>query len=156
MGWQVSEFAQLPIAKLTGRALDWAVLVALGWQPDRPQDGQLRIGNHDLAASVHSRVHLPRYNATHSVCVVGSSSEPWFISPSSSWEHGGPLIDKYKIWLTAPADCIQLTEWAAAIDVTGQTQLGATALEAICRAVAAHHNPTGTARIPCRLIEVQP
>lgn len=53
--------------------------------------------------------------------------------PSTCWTHGGPLIDKYNIWLSGPIG--DRKEWSAAIDLSTDDVRGATALIALCRAL---------------------
>jgi len=70
-------------AELHGKALDWSVLVGLGWNPDRPQDGQLeKDGKYCLAGT-------PDYPSqyTYGVC----------ISHSQDWNYGGPLLESSEI-----------------------------------------------------------
>ena len=70
-------------SELSGDSLDWAVLVGLGWQPDRPQDGQL--------------VKDGKY------CLAGTPDEPnkfaygVYISHSKDWNYGGPLLEASEI-----------------------------------------------------------
>ncbi|MPS58826.1 MAG: DUF2591 domain-containing protein [Pseudomonas sp.] len=87
---------EVKTAELIGPALDWVVLVAEGWESDRPQDGQLR-----------RKISATQYD----VCIVGPRQMGYdqhlgryWRSPSTDWNQGGPLIERLagfqlKIWL---------------------------------------------------------
>lgn len=59
-------------SELTGAALDWAVAIAEGYEPDRPQDGQVKKGS--------------------DYRVVGPCNSQFRYSPSIDWRQGGPLL----------------------------------------------------------------
>ena len=108
-------------AELSGRALDWAVAIAEGYHPDRPQDGQLKRNN--------------RY------IVVGDKSvhRPYWYLPSTDWTFCGPLIEQFKVGISEFGD-----SWMASImaddediDLYKVLECGDTPMVAICRAVVA-------------------
>lgn len=70
-------------SELIGAALNWAVAIAQGYEPDRPQDGQVRRGN-DYRLVGPDANHLVRY------------------SPSTNWVQGGPLVEQFYIYLSPP------------------------------------------------------
>lgn len=70
-------------SELIGAALDWAVAIAQGYEPDRLQDGQVRRGN-DYCLVGPDTDHLCRY------------------SPSTKWAQGGPLVEQFYIYLSPP------------------------------------------------------
>ena len=62
-------------SELTGAALDWAV------------------------AKVISRA--AEWDSSSGLLWFESSGHEWLVwSPSSDWEQGGPLLDKYNVWLS--------------------------------------------------------
>jgi len=80
---------EVKTAELIGPALDWVVLVAEGWESDRPQDGQLR-----------RKISATQYD----VCIVGPRQMGYdqhlgryWRSPSTDWNQGGPLIEQHGI-----------------------------------------------------------
>jgi hypothetical protein len=93
-------------SELTGAALDWAVAEADGLRP-YPHKGGFWV-------------------------LDGKTNAP--LPPfSTDWAHGGPLIDKYNIWLSGPIG--ERKEWSAAIDLSTDDVRGDTALIALCRAL---------------------
>lgn len=101
-------------AELIGRALDWAVAIAEGYHPDRPQDGQLTLNQ--------------RY------IVVGDKSVHkcyWYL-PSTEWEFCGKLIERFNAHLIF----MYPENWKAMV-IRGEGY-GETPLIAICRAVVAY------------------
>ena len=77
----MSNQIEVKTAELVGVALDWAVGVAEGWEPDRPQDGQLR---------------KTWRGRTHYVAVgKDAACADWHrYTPSTDWRQGGPLIER--------------------------------------------------------------
>lgn len=53
--------------------------------------------------------------------------------PSTDWAQGGPLIDKYRIWLSGPI--FNRKDYSAAVDTGTDESRGTTALIALCRAL---------------------
>ena len=112
-------------AELIGPALDWVVLVAEGWESDRPQDGQLR-----------RKISEAQYD----VCIVGPRQMRYdqhlgryWRSPSTDWSQGGPLIDKHNVEILRAGDCVM----AKLYGLTNAAGDGKTPLIAACRAIVA-------------------
>lgn len=75
---------KIKTSELTGAALDWAVADALGYEPMVVHQG------------------MPRAIVS---CVERSNNEAIFhddYSPSISWVYGGPLVDKFQIYVSPP------------------------------------------------------
>lgn len=69
--------------ELSGKPLDWAVLIALGWQPEQPQNGKLsKDGKYCFAGS-------PKENNKFQYGV--------YISHSKDWNHSGYLLEEHDI-----------------------------------------------------------
>ena len=122
---------EVKTAELIGPALDWALLVAEGWEGDRPKDGQLR---RKVA------------NGHYEVCLVGPDLMAYDLhlgkywrSPSRDWRYGGPLIDKYAVKIEHfPSETIASKANARiAMNRTAYWQSGPTPLVALCRAIVA-------------------
>jgi hypothetical protein len=118
---------KIATTKLIGPSLDWAVAKAAGinvWLAD----GVLVDG-------------LPM------VCADNAGDMHW--QPSDSWAQGGPLLEKYNVWLSPPVEDQGSDEpygWDADIyEADGSEGAGfqvavgcPTALIAACRAIVAH------------------
>ena len=108
----MSQFVEVKTAELAGSALDWAVAQV---------ESEKYIAKHitktslNLAGQVVAVEHTANYR------------------PSSDWAQGGPLIDKYNIWLSGPIG--DRKEWSAAIDLSTDEMHGETALIALCRCI---------------------
>lgn len=110
-------------SELEGPALDYAMLIATGWESDRPVDGQLR----------------RLINGRYEVCLVGPSTmrfdraiSQYWRSPSNDWAITGPLIEQYRIdveWVS--------TNTCRAEASNCMSGFGPTALIAVCRAIVA-------------------
>lgn len=71
-------------AELSGGALDWAVAIAEGWEPNRPHDGQLKRGESYILVSDRT---------------VDRRFRRFWYSPSTDWSQCGLLIEQYKLSL---------------------------------------------------------
>ncbi len=71
----MSKMIEVKVAELSGNALAWAV-----WLADRGEPGEI---NPDTGC-------------------IWTGSDHW--APQSDWEHGGPLIDKYRMHFLKAAD----------------------------------------------------
>lgn len=91
---------EVKTAELVGPALDWAVGIAEGWEPDRPQDGQLR----------KTWLGCTQYMIVGRGAPCGGGNS---YSPSTDWSQGGPLIEKYRISLVGPG--VSFGRWGADI-----------------------------------------
>ena len=142
------DFVEVKTSELTGAALDWAVALADGWEPDRLRDGQLRIkdGNNFRYAVAGCS---PRVNPEYRY------------SPSTIWGQCGPLILKYQPALIPEAhDGAEGTEysekWYANIYYNGgdeyTTEPCDSPLIAACRAIVATMFGD-TAIIPSELVQ---
>ena len=112
----MSEFVEVKTADLKGAALDWAVSIAEGAKPERPQDGQVS------------------FDGCHMVCGTSHLEHGFLVrhySPSTDWAQGGRLIEKH---VTALNQSGTESWWAHAEDRLG---LGPTPLIAGCRAIVA-------------------
>ncbi|PZQ37642.1 MAG: DUF2591 domain-containing protein [Pseudomonas putida] len=74
----MTDLIEVKTARLIGAPLDWAVAMAEGYKQDTEN---------------HLTIISPRGVFT-SVSIRGAD-EGFGFRPSSSWEHGGPLIDKH-------------------------------------------------------------
>lgn len=106
-------------AELSGRALDWAVAIAEGWQPDRPQDGQLTRNS--------------RY------IVVGDKTvdQRYWYNPSTDWSQCGPLTRDLLVMTRANNGAWLASCPIKSFDDENAHQWGDTLQIAICRAVVA-------------------
>lgn len=120
-------------SELTGRALDWAVAIACGWESDRPEDGQLKRQS-DLNPSGYTYI------------VAGndqSVEERYRYSPSTDWSQCGELIKRFKVSLNynehMPRSAFCITAWLMSEDPQkgADKYHGLTPQVAICRAVVA-------------------
>ena len=121
----MSRLVEVRAADLIGPALDWAVAVANG-----ETNPQLRIGGGCVVAHGHT---LRRF------------------APSTEWAHGGPMLDKFDVWLFGPTAAEP--ECGASIGQDVQNDVdGPTRLIAACRAIVA--NKFGKkVLIPAELLE---
>lgn len=134
----MTEFVNVETANLEGRALDWAVAIVEGWQPDRPQDGQLKKDGIFILAGTHKPDRTQRYS----------------YSPSTNWFNGGPLIEKFAIGLQSYSTEIGGSPeyWVAASWEEGTPMLdGPTPLIAACRTIVAH-KLGDTVSVPAELL----
>lgn len=101
---------KMKTAELTGRALDWAVCMAVGWNPVEYRNGML-------------------------ICSNMPGDEP-LAAPSTSWAQCGPLIDRYSVHVNPPfcgsvaSAYVETGTFGGAKGCTGKTTL-----EAICRSI---------------------
>lgn len=143
----MSEFVNVETANLEGRALDWAVAIAEGWAPDRPQDGQLKKNGIIALAGHHKPDGTKRYS----------------FSPSTSWICGGPLIDKYhfdftfeRLGLVYAYPCDEAGKQVIHIyNDDHRARYGDTHLIAMCRALV-HWKLGEVVNVPAALLEVTP
>lgn len=119
----MSEFVEVKTAELVGPALDWAMAQV---------EGERYIAKHITKTSLNLAGH---------VVAVGHMAN---YRPSTDWSQGGPLVDKYKPWVSPPVndpDPEQPYGWGAEIydeagfDVIGRSIGCPSAMVAICRAV---------------------
>lgn len=119
------------ISELTGAALDWAVAMALGWECERPQDGQF-MATDGSRWLVGYRRHAP------------SAS----FHPSTNWAQGGPLIDNFDVAIIPSNYGNPNDKWSASVgayshyideslplSICDDGMTGPTALIAACRAI---------------------
>lgn len=138
----MSEFVNVETSSLEGRALDWAVAIVEGWQPDRPADGQLKSNGLVILVGTHKPDSTKRFS----------------YSPSTSWVCGGPLIEKFAIGLQSYSTELggPPEYWVAASWEEGTPMLdGPTPLVAACRTIVAH-KLGATISVPAALREVKP
>lgn len=145
------DMIEVRTSDLVGAALDWAVGIAEGWEPDRPQDGQLRKtwrGCTQYAAVGKDVACADRHRYT----------------PSTDWRQGGPLIEKLM-----RSGKWELVQWCGAVafqnynnecvpvdgeswDQESMIECGETPLIAACRAIVA--SKLGAAvQVPAHLVE---
>lgn len=124
-------------AELSGAALDFAVAVAIGKQPVL---WDACCGDMDWQ---------PAENRMSPFISVGADMAQW--SPSTEWSQGGPLIEKYDVWLSS--DAIP-GPWLASINGCG-LETGPTPLIAACRAIV-YDKLGGTVDVPAELVEAAP
>ena len=87
-------------SELTGAALDWAVARCEG--------------------ELDERGFYPHESTGAFMLERGEVS--WVYSPSTKWEHGGPIIEREKIGI----DCDDQGVWFASYDLSAETAWGAT------------------------------
>jgi hypothetical protein len=117
-------------AELTGALLDYWVARAEGAEPDIDK---LKDGEKWCAIETIDNPIKPTR-----ACILGTKigrgkipdRRQWYY-PSTVWAHGGPLIDKHQMYLDGGAG----QGWEAQCNFTKRYGKGATALEAVCRAV---------------------
>ncbi|HEX5362353.1 MAG TPA: phage protein NinX family protein [Fluviicoccus sp.] len=86
----MADMIEVKTAELEGYALDWAAMVADGWQCT----GITQLGyRHDYRIEMR----WEREDENGKTTVLG-----WTPSPSRSWNDGGPLLDKYSISIQSP------------------------------------------------------
>ena len=116
---------EVKTAELIGPALDWAVAMAEGAKPERPQDGQVSFGGVHMLCGVRKHRLRGEYD----------------YSPSTDWSQGGELIEKYAVKIEHfPSETIASKANARiAMRSSGylQAQSGPTPLVALCRAIVA-------------------
>lgn len=136
----MSDMIAVAVADMrAGAVLDWAVVKVLGWQVARPQDCQFIDEN--------SKHWLVGYYGDTRSCAA------FAFRPSTSWEHGGPLIDQFDIWIAGPLEARRPTQ-AASVGIDGISAEGATKLEAAMKAIVA--NKFGDAvTVPRFLVEAK-
>ena len=124
----MSQFVEVKTAELAGPALDWAVAKACRYECGRLP----RIGN-TLGCNLPDGL---QYVIGRLCCAsIAEELNARFSRPSTDWAQGGPLIDKYNIWLSGPIG--DRKEWSAAINLSADEMRGETALIAICRTIVA-------------------
>ena len=108
---------KIKTSELTGAALDWAV--------GQTEDFEVSVAK--LNRSVWVRITDPkRFGERY--------------KPSTNWAQGGPLIERFNIWLDGPICGVSI--WSASVMDTQLNEFSAshdceTPLIAICRAVVA-------------------
>ena len=114
---------EVKTAELIGPALDWAVAMAEGAKPERPQDGQVSFGGVHMLCGVRKHRLRGEYD----------------YSPSTDWSQGGELIEKYAVKIEHfPSETIASKANARiAMHSTAYWQSGPTPLVALCRAIVA-------------------
>lgn len=86
----MTEFVEVKTQDLSGAALDWAVAMAEGYRVDPEGDGRSVISPKGVFTSVSVR----------------GAAEGFGYRPSSDWNQGGPLIEKYQVLLTPPSNLV--------------------------------------------------
>lgn len=117
---------KIKVGELNGAALDWAVAKAEGVSVD------IRGQVHPIGSPFRGSKYL----------AIGDMGLTF--RPSSDWRQGGPLIEKYQVWLSPPTDC-EPRGWDAdvynadGLEGSGVRVITAcdTALIAACRAIVA-------------------
>lgn len=122
----MSVLVDVKTAELEGKALDWAVAIAEGWQPDRPAEGQLKKDGLIILVGTHKPESMKRFS----------------YSPSTSWISGGPLIEKYMASIILEgsnwwAGFQAITQSMFGMGFDGEEATGPTPLIAACRAIVA-------------------
>jgi hypothetical protein len=177
----MTRMIEVKVAELSGRALDYAVALVEGWQLARNASGR----SGDSFARYRDSNAKPRW-PIGALCVVSPSSgkdlhaetvnwDGWLLprgdeplAPaafdamprySTDWSQGGPLIDKYKPWLSPPVGDPEdgdLYGWDAEIygddgELIADQDGCQTALVAACRAVVQAHLGD-TVSVPAELV----
>jgi hypothetical protein len=96
-------------SELTGRNLNWAVAIALGWKWKVDNDGKIVLAR--PAKNIHSKKAFDTLGLA-------------YFQPTKSWSTAGPIIEREEIRLTPPL--AGETDWLAACgnpDVAGPTPL---------------------------------
>ena len=129
------EMVEVKTSELIGAALDWAVAVVEGWEPVR--GSTLR----KVSVVLGIEIECLAFAGKH---IEGAMPEPRSYYPSTDWSQGGPLIEKYDVWLSPITDC-EPSGWDADVyELDGSEGTGvrtiqgcATPLIAACRAIVA-------------------
>lgn len=124
----MTQLIEVKTAELSGAALDWAVAKAEGWRVEVTANGLIsnvdKYGNHVA-----------------------------WVEPSSTWSQGGPLIEKYRVDLSAPPSDSSAAGWDARRDDGELSWINApTALIAACRAIVAA-KLGDVVQVPAELVE---
>ncbi|MDS9590720.1 MULTISPECIES: DUF2591 domain-containing protein [Pseudomonas] len=130
----MTDLIEVKTARLIGAPLDWAVAMAEGYKQD--------------AEDPHAIIS-PRGVFT-SVTIRGAANGFGF-RPSTSWEHGGPLIDKHH---GSTQHCPGLSEevqYSGGPGLAGIWCYGPTALVAFCRGFV-HYKLGDTVQVPKELM----
>jgi len=79
-------------------------------------------------------------------------------SPSTDWAHGGPLIEKHRVWLIPPTECDPIGWDADVYEENGDEGTGVRAIQgcptpliAACRAIVAAKSGN-TVSVPAELV----
>jgi len=138
---------EVKAADLSGTALDWATFCAVfsGMQPTIRKIESVTIERQPFIKPLTfpSAVYLTYSGAYGAEC-------DW--NPSSAWEDGGPLIEKYQVMITyhnAP----DRTPLATLASTHPAFECGETVLIAACRAIVAA-KLGDTVQVPAELVEV--
>lgn len=130
----MSSMTEVKTSELKGRALDWAVARAEGWDVKITQHGF----QHDF--KIDLRCTKPRETLGYN----------W--APSTAWSQGGPLIQKYNIAVCPRIEGDEGDGWLW-LAGTGRHLLdGMTVLVAACRAIVAVKFGD-TVQVPAVLVE---
>ena len=132
---------EVKTAELIGPALDWAVAMAEGAKPERPQDGQVSFGGVHKLCGVRKHRLRGEYD----------------YSPSTDWSQGGPLIERFGCDLSciAPGNRWEANCWDCDLPTPGlHLHEAETPLVAAMRAIVA--SKLGDAvRVPAELVQQQ-
>lgn len=137
----MGRFVEVKTSELSGASLDWAVAVSLGYECGLLPDGNGTFGCN---------------TATRRQCVIGplrvasitAELNARFFRPSTDWVDGGPLIDKFDVWLS----CDDGTHCASTHPHVNECiATGPTKLIAACRAIVAAKSGD-VAPVPAELV----
>lgn len=129
---------EVKTAELIGPALDWAVAMAEGAKPERPQDGQVGFGGVHMLCGVRKHRLRGEYD----------------YSPSTDWSQGGPLIEKHQIDLCWDGVEGKAMWWNAYNQDFAKQQTHQSPLIAACRAIVAA-NLGDVVSVPAELVQQQ-
>ena len=139
----MSEFVEVNTAELTEQALDWATAIATGW---------VDIGASQAYPGCRT-IKLPGADSHlwvgHRSIFLGVFDAGWF-SPTTYWEQGGPLRDKYDVGIEHGVPDGLRYAYVPGRDLDGS--FGETALIAICRAIVAA-KMGDVVHVPAELVE---
>jgi len=131
-------------SKLTGPALDWAVGNALGiearnnwavyFAPVDAESDEI----HDFECMADNREHaVEQCESAYPGCSIAGAEPMTPYSPSTNWEHAGPIIERERIMLTNGTAVSGSFTWYAFTNSPAPSIKGATALEAAMRKLVA-------------------
>lgn len=118
----MSGMIKMKVAELSGKALDWVVAEVDGVKT--------------LMMSPRKGEPKQPFALFGSLALRVGSEEQSSYAPSTCWHCGGPMIEKYSVWVCGPTQ--QEPNWCAWSDSVAEPNMeGDTPLIAICRAIVA-------------------
>lgn len=131
----MTDLIEVKTARLIGAPLDWAVAMAEGYKQDA-EDLNAIISPHGVFTSV----------------TVRGAAHGFGFRPSTSWEHGGPLIDKHCGSAQHSPGLAEEACYSGGPAGAGVWLYGPTALVAFCRGFV-NYKLGDTVQVPKELLQ---